>query len=448
MPAPLVVPLPAHVQAVYAQNADADPAQELIVEIATPAGSAPDKVSLIVLHFTATGALERQDRYDLGNRALAWDSFGALWGVDRDGLVRLNPGAEPTRVAKLSTPLAALGATRPIQSSFAHDLDGDGAPELLVYAAGRVHGCRPDGSSLGSVEASPEGQLAPLFRAGGSALEVRVQPPAFAVGDMDGDGKKDLVIPAAGNATIAYTGDTLGVRRSTIRLPVDLEPRDETRAPGQEKREIAEIWFRDFDGDGKLDLGLYRWVTRGSFFGATAEVLLCRGDGSSFGPPKLFATKVAAFGLRPVDVDADGDLDLVGPLVDVGVANITRALVSQEVRVDLSLFRMTGGAWTSEPVVLHTLPFPISAPDRLQARYEADLTGDRRPDLVTNDAQDRVRLYPASSAGLATSPTWDQAVAVPVGEDTLITADLDGDGRAEVVVWGRDQPQLSVLRAP
>ncbi len=448
MPMPLVIPLPAHVEAIYAKNVDSDAATELIVELSTAAGSAPDRVSLLVLHFAAGGQLERQERYELGHRALAWDAAGALYGMDKEGLLRLRPGAEPERLVKTSTPLVGLGPTRPIFSPFAHDLDGDGIAELLLYAGGRISAFTADGREFGHLDAAAEGELSSRGRAGGQSLDVRVRAPSYAVGDLDGDGVRDLVIPAGATATLAYSGPGLGARVRVAKLPLDLEPPEAPPSDGEERREIAEIWFRDFDGDGRLDLGLYRWVTTGSFFGATAEVLLCRGDGSGFGPPVAFATEVAAFGLEPVDIDGDGDLDLVGPLVDVGLGNVARALVTQEVKIDLSAFKMENGRWASVPVTLRQLPFVLSAPARLQSWFRADVNGDGRLDLVTNDAQDLVRVYAGTATGVAGTPLWEQAVKVPSGEGTLLAADLDGDKKAEVVVWGPDQRQLTVLRSP
>jgi hypothetical protein len=189
-----------------------------------------------------------------------------------------------------------------------------------------------------------------------------------------------------------------------------------------------------------------RLVLTGSWFGATAELSWARGRGDGFGALATLPVNAAAFGVTLVDAEGDHDRDFLAPVADVGIGTLARALVARSVRVDLSLFRMDAGVF-QPPVTLRTLAFPLESPDRLQVDLSADVDGDGRLDLVTNDGEDRVRVYRGKAGGVEATAAWDQPIVVPLGDNTLFVHDLTGDKHAEVLVWGPKEKAATLLRA-
>ncbi|HNH46732.1 MAG TPA: hypothetical protein PKY30_06825, partial [Myxococcota bacterium] len=102
MPSLSTLSMPPNLAAVHAANVDDDPQEELILESREPAGEAPDKVRLTVLHFGSDGKMTTREEFSLGNKAQLWDADGGIVVLDRDGLLRYT-GATPTRVLSLST---------------------------------------------------------------------------------------------------------------------------------------------------------------------------------------------------------------------------------------------------------------------------------------------------------------------------------------------------------
>lgn len=436
----LVVPLPADTHGVRAADVDGDGRDELIIE-SRRAGK-PDAVRLTVVAFAATGAVTSRREVDLGSRPMLWDAGHGLWGVDREGLVRFDAGGT-VRIARFPTVLAALGPSTPAWAPIAHDLDGDAIPELLAWSAGRYLAFRADGTPMGSIPAPAEGALAVDWTTGAASTHATLTPPPLAVADLDGDGRKDLVLPAGARIAAYYTGATVGTRAGTLPLPIDLDPPE--GAPGETRRDVHAVWLEDIDGDGRMDLGVQRTVRGGSWFGATAELSWAKGRGDGFEALRTIPVAAAAFGVELRDLDGDGDRDYLAPIVDVGLASLARALVARSVTVNLSVLRLDGAA---PPLTLRTLAFPLENPDRLQVDLSADVDGDGFLDLVTNDGEDRVRVYRGRVGGLDGAPAWDEALRVPLGDDTIFVHDLTGDGRAEVVVWGPREASATVLRLP
>jgi len=120
-------------------------------------------------------------------------------------------------------------------------------------------------------------------------------------GDLDRDGKEDLVLTSDG--VEVYLGNGDGTFQPRMRFATDWGAKDMVVA--------------DLSGDGILDLATYNFgdTTSGSG-GESMSVLLGNGDGT-FRPRVIYAASYSPDlgnpeGLVAVDVDGDGDLDLVG----------------------------------------------------------------------------------------------------------------------------------------
>jgi len=119
-------------------------------------------------------------------------------------------------------------------------------------------------------------------------------------GDLNGDGLEDMVLTSDGIEVYLGNGD--GSFQPVKRFATDWGAKD--------------LVVADLSGDGVLDVATYNFGDNPGSGGESLSVLLGLGDGS-FAP---HVDRYASYspdlgnprGLRAADVDADGDLDLVG----------------------------------------------------------------------------------------------------------------------------------------
>lgn len=210
--------------------------------------------------------------------------------------------------------------------------------------------------------------------------------------DSNRDGKADLLVAAGGSLTL-FLGDGqagFATRRTLY-----------TATAGHNLRALA---VGDYDGDANPDIAL----TDALAADVSADVLLLLNAGNdSYAAPVTVDTGAVARSLAIADFTGDGRSDLL-----VGISD-TR----------LSLWRNDGGQARTQ------IDIPLSGCSG-SAVAPADLDSDGRIDLVLLcDAT--VRPLINQGAGLF-APQPDLSALTPA--PTLAVADLNGDGRLDVVV--------------
>ncbi len=210
--------------------------------------------------------------------------------------------------------------------------------------------------------------------------------------------------------------------------------------------------FHDLNGDGVADL-----VTV-SFSGR--RVFSLRGTfGIHFGRPEPGATTFAATpdtvvatpgpagGLawgyatqRYLDIDGDGATDFALAAVDTGLGGMTRAMVGKSITIDLALYRLRDNAYPSEPDAVRRVRTRFAPFDKRGVLFPlvliGDIDGDGRSDLLTGNRWDRLSVHiggegPDPFAGEPQHVTVD----LPSNELNSMMADLDHDGREDVVLF-------------
>ncbi len=171
----------------------------------------------------------------------------------------------------------------------AADLNGDGKPDLVVTDAGSYAAASTPGSILVYLNAGAGVFLKPVSYSAG------LQPGALAVGDLNGDGKPDIVAGALGPGSHAYLAVLLnngsgGFQPATL-IPVESEP--------------TSIVIRDFNGDGKADL------LAADCCGANGLISLEGNGDGTFQPPISLPGGPAPWALATADLNGDGKPDVI-----------------------------------------------------------------------------------------------------------------------------------------
>ena len=248
---------------------------------------------------------------------------------------------------------------------------------------------------------------------------VGTGPNAIITYDVNGDGLSDLVVSNFGDNTISVLLNTSTATTTSFAA-------QQTFAATTSPNALA---VGDVNHDGKLDV----LVT--SFTGNVVAVMLNKtaagATTAAFSSPQTFPTGTDPNAVVVGDFNGDG-------ILDIATANN----VSNNVSV---LFGTTPvGATTC--TFAAAVNFPVGVvPIAISA---ADVDGDGRLDLlVANYATNTVSLLRNATAVGATTPAFDaqRTFATGSGPGAVTAADIDGDGRPDVVIGNHLGASISVL---
>jgi hypothetical protein len=284
------------------------------------------------------------------------------------------------------------------------DLNSDGRPDLVTANNGTLEG---GGASV--LLADPAGGFQAAM-----TVEAGLAPADVALADVDGDTDLDAVIvDELENQVIVLLND--GAGNLTVGMSADT---------GEFPLQIAAA---DLDSDGTQDV-----VTADSFDDA---ITLQRGQGDG----SFIDAESLPVGFEPVAVtvgDLDGDT-----LQDVVVANLSGG--PDEIgSVSILPGEAEGGLGFSVEVSSETFNAPADV-------VVAKLDGDDIPDLVVvnEDSDDISILIGTGGFGFELPEEADPPRTAPVGffPKAATVADFNGDGHADVATSGNFDDNVTVL---
>ena len=226
------------------------------------------------------------------------------------------------------------------------DIDGDGKPDIVIpNLNGKNFSVYRNTSSAGSISLASK-----------IDFPLPLKPLSIAIGDLDKDGKADVVI-----GYTDYNNYVISVFRNTS-SPEAISFDSKIDLPNNEDGYTSGISIGDLDGDGNAD------ITVSNFSNSASTISLFRNTGSagliSFAPKVSFSTNGSGFQNNSInDLDGDGKPDLAG-----------------------------GNYWSGTLAVLKNLSTPGTLSFAESVNYPSgsgpkgtsagDVDGDGRPDII------------------------------------------------------------------
>jgi hypothetical protein len=301
-------------------------------------------------------------------------------GMDSSTFIRIPAGA-----AVKSASIDLLGSLLDLRGSFTHDSNAD-------FANGSFTNITLSNGSL---------VLRPFLNQ--TVYDTGLSPVAMAAGDINHDGRTDLVTANSQAASIGVFLQNASLGKMEAQS---------TYSVGQGPQGVA---IGDLNGDGRLDVAV---ACSGL---GTLEVLLQASDGSLQGALSYSSGN----GARAVAI-ADFNFDTLNDIVVVNSVDRTLSLFIQDRYHDLSL---AGKFPTGNN------PVSVAA---------GDINADNRAEAVVANRDDSTLTVFTQNA-----TTWlKRSAAYDVGRNPacVVIADLDRDGRKDVVVAEQGNATVGVLR--
>jgi hypothetical protein len=276
------------------------------------------------------------------------------------------------------------------------------------------------------------------------AVRAVLTVPQLTVADYDGDGKRDLfaVVDDLLQVHLGGHGNAVFSPVAAARLLLGV------RSEGEAVRGSAHLatTVRDLDGDGVADLAVNK-IT-GGLGQMRAETGFYYGRrGGGFGPPaQVLRREGYAGALAFADLDGDGRPDLVMPHADVGLAAMARVLLSKRMSVGFEARRNRGRSFSAAPEAVRDVDFAVdySVVADLEGAYpsvEGDFNGDGKADFFGQAGRDGFGVW--LGGGKALLGADPRAVVRVPPSRYFVVADLDGDKRADAVVFYRWREDLA-----
>jgi hypothetical protein len=294
----------------------------------------------------------------------------------------------------------------------AADLNGDGKPDLIV---GNVNG-----SSVSVLlNTTVPGAAAPSFTTTQQTFVTGTSPISVQAVDVNGDGEPDLAIANFADNTVSVLINTTAPGASTPSFTSQ-----QTFVTGNSPRSLIST---DLNGDGKPDL-----VVENAGDNTVSVLFNTAATGAtaaSFATQQTFSTGAGSFFLTTGDINSDGKPDLI---------------VVNNSGVAVLLNTMAPGAFTGSFNAQHTFATGSSP----WAAAAADVNGDGKADLiVTNYNDNTVSVLLNITASGATVPSFAAQQIFPVGSGprSVAAADVNGDGKPDLIVTNSIGGSVSIL---
>ncbi len=420
--------LPPNTQDVQVVDIDMDGQLEVIVSAKDNTTTVPAPITIFI--YKKIGDEWKKNRQiSLDQQAMFWQARLGLWGLDSNGVVDLLSGE---RMVSTQTWLHSLGITSPKRGTFVEDLDKDGVAEWMIHNSSGMDVWSKQGLLFQSRQ-PVDGSLREYSKTGGTQVEIAQRSRPLVVGDLDADGMDNIMWLDGDIGLIEQTDSNQQDRRP---LPLNVEPQYSNRP----KRELSSVQFRDLNDDQYLDVMWQNWVTGESWFGATSEMVLSLGGATSWSEPTILKRDKAVVDVQLTDWNSDGTSDLWILEADLGLASISKTLLSQSAKLELSVFPLIGTQFNTLPSAQHSISVPVDQEDAFDWIVVSDVTGDAKPELCILQGE-------TLSLWNSDGDSWVRSLSEKLTHRGNFVQD---DNSELMVIWSSSSPTATIvhLRTP
>ncbi len=294
----------------------------------------------------------------------------------------------------------------PLQTVSLGDVDGDGKLDILASNnATNTIGILRNTSVSGTISFAPSVEVA-----------VGSSPQDMVTGDFDGDGKTDIAAVNTNSSSVSVIRNTGTIGNISFGNRVDLSTGN--LLPQR-------IAIGDLDGDGKTDIAVSDYT---AVYDSISIFKNTSTSGTlSFDNKIDYPKSRGDLGIAIGDLDGDGKADIA-----------TACWVSNQI----SIFRNTGVSGISfAPKIDYAT---ASLPESISI---TDIDGDGKPDIsVGNYSFNTISVLKNVSRAGIISFTAKVEFGVGTNPKSICAVDLDGDGRPELASANLNSNTFSVLR--
>ncbi|MDI6765294.1 MAG: FG-GAP-like repeat-containing protein [Bacteroidota bacterium] len=290
------------------------------------------------------------------------------------------------------------------------DLDSDGKSDLVVTNAG-------SGNTISALRnMSTTGDIGPTSFSAPLQFTIGRNPRDLAIADLDGDGKLDIANPNLDDHTVSVLRNMSTTGNISFASRIDFVTSSYPRTTAA----------ADLDLDGKTDLIM------NCHNSSNGKITILRNI-SSIGVIS-FASKIDFdAGQEPIDI-AIGDLDGDGT-PDVVFVDYATSVIS--------VYRNTSTRGNISFVAKQI--FTSSTPPK--SVTIGDLNGDGKPELVVSTGYiNSIKIYRNTSTVGTISFAFGGSYAVDRAPTTIVISDITGDGKPDLVVADYYNAKVTVLK--
>ena len=324
-------------------------------------------------------------------------------------------------------------------------------PLLFVQQIGQLTLLEPDGNVRAQMKIPRRANYF-IMPTGGlisveSNFQIFLDVPKLLLGDINGDGRKDIAVATRHELHTYFQKEDGDFpyeanRKQALNL---ITKDDHVRGSGGVTADVGDV-----DGDGRIDLILS--YAKGGFSNAETITYYYRnqGGGWEIGQPDQTLKSGASLASNAlVDLDRNGQMELVRLELDFSLFELIEILLSREFDVELSVYEAEGTkGFRARPSRKKKLDIPFSTSTfRLKGFFpnvRSDLNSDGFPDFLTSDGGEELVFYPGGPEG----PIGKRGVSQDMYTEGLIRfGDWNGDGLQDFLVFDPQRYGASVYLA-
>ena len=288
-----------------------------------------------------------------------------------------------------------------------------------------------------------------------SDIQLFLDAPRISVGDVDGDGRVDLVASQRHQLLVFYQDAEGGFPREPSRAVklnrISIE--DHIRGSGAVRTKV-----QDIDRDGRADLILSE--TRGGLMdsGFNTYIYFNRDSGWDLDSPDYALEGSKSTGADAlIDLDGDGRLELVHARVPISVLELIEIFLTEAIDANLEVYRLersedapakpialdSGDAWFKVKFDV-PLDFETSRSAGFIPSLEHDFNGDGFRDYISSTDGSRLEIFVGHPEKGYPKRSGRQDLAT---EGQIRPGDVNGDGLTDLVLFNtrRDNQPLKIL---